>query len=89
MVNGDLDVDRMNTFLGGLISLVGPDLYRYKGICAIEHEDVRFVFQVRLCFSCMIHSFIYLFSDSVIHTFMQMLVTLQLGCSSEAAHVLP
>ena len=45
-VGGDLNVDRLNTFLGGLISLIGPDLYRYKGICAIADVEERFVFQV-------------------------------------------
>ena len=45
-VGGDLNVDRLNTFLGGLIALIGPDLYRYKGICAIAEDAERFVFQV-------------------------------------------
>ena len=45
-VTGDLGIDKLNQFLGGLLSLVGPDLYRYKGICAMEGEDMRFVFQV-------------------------------------------
>ena len=45
-VTGDLDIEKLNSFLGGLVSLVGPDLYRYKGICAMAGEDARFVFQV-------------------------------------------
>ena len=44
-VDGDLDLDKVNTWLGGLIEIKSEDLYRMKGVLAIDGFDRRFVFQ--------------------------------------------
>jgi G3E family GTPase len=44
-VLGELDRDRFDTWLGELIDAQGNDLYRYKGLLAIEGVDAPFVVQ--------------------------------------------
>lgn len=44
-LDGDLDLDKVNYWLGGLIELKSNDLYRMKGVLAIDTFDKRFVFQ--------------------------------------------
>lgn len=44
-VDGDLDLDKVNYWLGGLIEVKSNDLYRMKGVLAIDTFDRRFVFQ--------------------------------------------
>lgn len=41
-------MDKVNMFLGGLVELNAEDLYRYKGLLAIEGMDERIVFQVSI-----------------------------------------
>ncbi|OCQ92006.1 cobalamin biosynthesis protein CobW [Oscillatoriales cyanobacterium USR001] len=42
---GELDGDKLNTWLGKLLQTQGPDIFRMKGILTIAGEDQRFVFQ--------------------------------------------
>lgn len=42
---GDVDVDRLNAWLGELLSEKGVDIFRMKGILAVAGEEQRFVFQ--------------------------------------------
>lgn len=42
---GDLDMDKMNGWLGKILKEKGTDIYRMKGVLAIAGEDKRFVFQ--------------------------------------------
>ena len=42
---GDLDMDKMNGWLGTLLREKGVDIYRMKGVLAIKGQDQRFVFQ--------------------------------------------
>eukprot|EP00899_Mesostigma_viride_P009161 jgi/Mesvir1/18246/Mv09522-RA.1 len=42
---GDLDLDKVNDWLGTLLTDRMEDLYRMKGVLAIEGSDERFVFQ--------------------------------------------
>ena len=44
-VPGDLDPDRLNDWLGKLLSEKGVDIFRMKGILSIKDEERRFVFQ--------------------------------------------
>ncbi len=43
--SGDLDMDKMNGWLGTLLREKGVDIYRMKGVLAIKGQDQRFVFQ--------------------------------------------
>ncbi len=43
--SGDLDVKKLNRWLGELLSTKGPDIFRMKGVLSIEGQDQRFVFQ--------------------------------------------
>lgn len=44
-VDGDLDLDKVNLWLGGLLEVKSNDMYRMKGVLAIDGFDRRFVFQ--------------------------------------------
>lgn len=44
-IDGDLDLDSVNYWLGGLMELRSEDLYRMKGVLAIDGFENRFVFQ--------------------------------------------
>jgi G3E family GTPase len=44
-LDGDLDVNRLNTWLSGLLRERGPDIFRMKGVLSVSGEDRRFVFQ--------------------------------------------
>jgi len=51
---GDLDVDRLNEWLGGFLSERGEDIFRMKGILSIAGTDRRFIFQgVHMLFESM------------------------------------
>ena len=43
--SGELDMDRMNGWLGTLLREKGVDIYRMKGVLAIKGQEQRFVFQ--------------------------------------------
>ena len=42
---GDLDLKRLNGWLGTLLRTQGPDIYRMKGVLSIADDPNRFVFQ--------------------------------------------
>jgi G3E family GTPase len=44
-INGGLDLDKVNFWLGGLLEVRGEDIFRMKGVLSIEGFDRRFVFQ--------------------------------------------
>lgn len=44
-LDGDLDLNKVNYWLGGMLEVRGNDLYRLKGVLAIDGFDRRFVFQ--------------------------------------------
>lgn len=46
MLEGSMDLNRVNMFLGGLLELDAENMYRYKGLLAVAGADERFVFQV-------------------------------------------
>ncbi|HLP89907.1 MAG TPA: GTP-binding protein [Nostocaceae cyanobacterium] len=43
--SGELDGEKLNNWLGELLRIQGPDIFRMKGILNIAGEDNRFVFQ--------------------------------------------
>ncbi|KAL4420551.1 hypothetical protein ABPG75_010207 [Micractinium tetrahymenae] len=44
-IEGDMDLDKVNYWLGGLMEVKSNDLYRMKGVLAIQDFPARFVFQ--------------------------------------------
>ena len=44
-LKGDMNLDKVNYWLGGLIEVKSNDLYRYKGVLAIQDFERRFVYQ--------------------------------------------
>ncbi|KAJ1447981.1 CobW/HypB/UreG, nucleotide-binding domain-containing protein [Pelagophyceae sp. CCMP2097] len=42
---GDMDMKKLNTWLGELLSTQADDIFRMKGVLAIKHEDKKFAFQ--------------------------------------------
>ena len=44
-VEGDLDMDRLNNWLGNLLQTKGTDIFRSKGILSIAGMEERYVFQ--------------------------------------------
>lgn len=44
-LSGDLDLERLNKWLGTLLQEKGIDIFRMKGILSIENDPRRFVFQ--------------------------------------------
>lgn len=50
MVEGDLDLDKLNYTMGALLQIRGEDIYRMKGILAIDGSEHRcVVFAYRAC----------------------------------------
>ncbi|DBB01448.1 hypothetical protein WJX77_010801 [Trebouxia sp. C0004] len=45
MLDGSLDFEKVNAFLGCLLQMNAENLYRYKGLLAVDGEDNRLVFQ--------------------------------------------
>ena len=43
--DGDLDMEKMNGWLGTLLREKGTDIYRMKGILSIKGQNQKFVFQ--------------------------------------------
>ncbi|MGD1854483.1 MAG: CobW family GTP-binding protein [Leptolyngbyaceae cyanobacterium] len=43
--SGELDKEKLNTWMSELLQTKGPDIFRMKGILNIKGEDKRFVFQ--------------------------------------------
>ncbi|KAL4436341.1 hypothetical protein ABPG77_009903 [Micractinium sp. CCAP 211/92] len=44
-IEGDMDLDKVNYWLGGLMEVKSNELYRMKGVLAIKDFPARFVFQ--------------------------------------------
>ena len=44
-IPGDLDETKLNRWLGTLLQAHGPDVFRMKGVLAIQGDPNRFVFQ--------------------------------------------
>ena len=44
-VKESLDLNAVQTWMGGLLRDKGADMYRMKGVLAIQHADQRFVYQ--------------------------------------------
>lgn len=44
-LDGDMDLEKVNYWLGGMIEVKSNDLYRMKGVLSIEGLEKRFVFQ--------------------------------------------
>lgn len=44
-IDGDIDVDKLNSWLGELLSSKGVDIFRSKGILALDGEQRQYVFQ--------------------------------------------
>ena len=44
-LKGNMNLDKVNYWLGGLIEVKSNDLYRYKGVLAIQDFERRFVYQ--------------------------------------------
>lgn len=42
---GDLDLDKFQTWLRGLLASQGPDIFRMKGVLSFEGSNERYVFQ--------------------------------------------
>lgn len=42
---GELDMEKLNQWMGGLLRSRGPDIYRMKGVLAVSGMENRFVFQ--------------------------------------------
>ena len=47
VIDGAMDLAKLNLWLGALLEMRGDDIYRMKGILNIKHNKERFVFQVR------------------------------------------
>jgi G3E family GTPase len=45
VLDGDLDLGKMNRWLRDVLTKMGPDIFRMKGILSIQGEENRFVFQ--------------------------------------------
>jgi hypothetical protein len=44
-IDGDLNLKRLNEWLGNLLRTQGPDIFRMKGVLSIQGQKERFVFQ--------------------------------------------
>jgi G3E family GTPase len=44
-IDGDVDVEKLNTWLGDLLSTKGVDIFRSKGILALDGQGRQYVFQ--------------------------------------------
>ena len=47
LLDGDMDLDKINYSLGFLLESRSEDIYRMKGILSIAGSEYRFVYQVR------------------------------------------
>jgi len=45
IMEGDLSMNKLNQWMGGLLREKGVDIYRMKGVLAVQGMDNRFVFQ--------------------------------------------
>lgn len=48
MLDGAMDIEKINQFMGELMYHNSANLYRYKGLLAVAGEDTRVVFQASL-----------------------------------------
>ncbi|ORA26032.1 CobW family GTP-binding protein [Mycobacterium aquaticum] len=44
-IDGEVDIDTLNVWLGGLLAAKGVDIFRSKGILALAGQDRQYVFQ--------------------------------------------
>jgi G3E family GTPase len=44
-IDGEVDVDTLNVWLGGLLAAKGVDIFRSKGILALAGQERQYVFQ--------------------------------------------
>lgn len=52
VIKGEMDLQKLNLWLGALLEMRGEDIYRMKGILNIKFNKERFVFQVSFCTYC-------------------------------------
>lgn len=52
VIEGEMDLQKLNMWLGALLEVRGEDIYRMKGILNIKFNKERFVFQVSICHCC-------------------------------------
>ena len=45
-LQGSLDVDKFNAFMGDFLRKHSADLFRSKGVLSFKNQDRKFVFQV-------------------------------------------
>lgn len=57
MLDGSVDFQKVNGFLGALLQVNAENLYRYKGLLAVDGDDYRHVFQAS-CFSSESNAFL-------------------------------
>jgi G3E family GTPase len=50
VIKGEMDLQKLNMWLGALLEHRGDDIYRMKGILNIKFNKERFVFQVHLLY---------------------------------------
>lgn len=43
VIPGEMDLDKINYTLGALLQMRGEDIFRMKGILAIQHSEFRWV----------------------------------------------
>jgi G3E family GTPase len=41
VIPGEMDLDKINYTLGALLNMRGEDIFRMKGILAIQHSELR------------------------------------------------
>ena len=51
VIEGEMDLQKLNLWLGALLEMRGEDIYRMTCILNIKYNKERFVFQVCLCIS--------------------------------------
>jgi hypothetical protein len=54
VIDGAMDLQKLNLWLGMLLQARGDDIYRMKGILNIKHNKERFVFQVCMPAVCVL-----------------------------------
>ncbi len=55
MLDGNMDLEKVNDFLGALLQMNPENMYRYKGLLAVDGDDSRLVFQASCLFSVSRH----------------------------------
>jgi G3E family GTPase len=45
ILDGDLSMEKLNVWMGSLLREKGQDIYRMKGVMAVQGMERRFVFQ--------------------------------------------